>query len=127
MCRRDSTQENCICQADFLLTRNAFIQIYHSSDNLMVLAADGVYSPTARISGWKNETRHLAPALEYEVYVTDAEFKKHKDIVRFDIDAIKSGYGWSFPKKDHLSVGVGAFGVDKKKTDLKNLCSILCS
>ncbi|GAK96340.1 hypothetical protein JCM19294_1853 [Nonlabens tegetincola] len=87
-----------------------------------IIAADGVYSPTARMSGWKNETRHLAPALEYEVYVTDAEFKKHKDIVRFDIDAIKSGYGWSFPKKDHLSVGVGAFGVDKKKTDLKSLC-----
>jgi flavin-dependent dehydrogenase len=32
-----------------------------------VIAADGVLSPTAKMAGWKKDTRKLIPALEYEV------------------------------------------------------------
>ena len=72
-----------------------------------VIAADGALSPTAKMAGWKKDTRVLAPAIEYDIEVSDEEFKRLKDETRFDIDFIPGGYAWSFPKKNHLNVGVG--------------------
>jgi geranylgeranyl reductase family protein len=71
-----------------------------------VIAADGVLSPTAKMAGWKEDTRKLIPALEYEVEVPKEDFERLSKEVRFDIDAVPSGYAWSFPKKNHLSLGV---------------------
>lgn len=71
-----------------------------------VIAADGVLSPTAKLAGWKEDTRRLIPALEYEVEVPKEDFERLSKEVRFDIDAVPSGYAWSFPKKSHLSLGV---------------------
>ncbi len=86
----------------------------------IIIAADGAYSPVAKMAGWKTDTRALIPALEYEVYVTPEEYIKHCNSVRFDIDAIPAGYGWNFPKKNHFSIGVGCF---KKTTkNIKKLC-----
>jgi geranylgeranyl reductase family protein len=84
-----------------------------------VIAADGALSPTAKLAGWTTETRMMCPALEYELEVTDEEFEKHKHSARFDIDAAPLGYGWSFPKKKHLSVGVGNFMKTKKNPKLR--------
>ncbi|WP_299669907.1 geranylgeranyl reductase family protein [uncultured Polaribacter sp.] len=83
-----------------------------------VIAADGVLSPTAKLSGWK-ETRLLIPALEYEVEVNTEDFKRLSKSVRLDFDAIPMGYGWSFPKKNHLSIGLASFR--KVKVDFKKL------
>ncbi len=83
-----------------------------------VIAADGALSPTAKLMGWQ-ETRMMCPALEYEVEVTPEEFEKHKNSARFDIDAAPLGYGWCFPKKNHLSIGVGNFMKTKKNPKLK--------
>jgi geranylgeranyl reductase family protein len=71
-----------------------------------VIAADGVLSPTAKIAGWKEDTRKLIPALEYEVEVPQEDFERLSKEVRFDIDAAPNGYGWCFPKKNHLSLGI---------------------
>lgn len=71
-----------------------------------VIAADGVLSPTAKLAGWKEDTRKLIPALEYEVEVPKEDFERLSQEVRFDIDAAPSGYAWCFPKKNHLSLGV---------------------
>nr|WP_299033372.1 geranylgeranyl reductase family protein [uncultured Tenacibaculum sp.] len=73
-----------------------------------VIAADGALSPTAKMAGWKEDTRKLIPALEYEVEVSDKDFERLSKEVRFDIDAIPYGYAWSFPKKKHLSIGVAS-------------------
>jgi len=73
-----------------------------------IIAADGALSPTAKMAGWKEDTRKLIPALEYEVEVPEEDFNRLKDEVRFDIDAIPYGYAWNFPKKNHLSVGVAS-------------------
>ncbi|SEB35252.1 geranylgeranyl reductase family [Tenacibaculum sp. MAR_2009_124] len=73
-----------------------------------VIAADGALSPTAKLAGWKEDTRKLIPALEYEIEVSDEDFKRLSKEVRFDIDAIPYGYAWSFPKKKHLSIGVAS-------------------
>ena len=77
-----------------------------------VVAADGVLGPTAKLAGWK-ETRKLIPALEYEVGVSSADFDRLSKEARFDIDAIPQGYGWCFPKANHLSIGVGLFAPKK--------------
>jgi geranylgeranyl reductase family protein len=83
-----------------------------------VIAADGVLSATAKLTGWE-ETRLLIPALEYEVEVHKEDFERLSKSVRFDFDAIPAGYGWSFPKKNHLSIGLVSFR--KLKVDFKQL------
>ena len=81
-----------------------------------VIAADGALSPTAKLAGWE-DTRYLIPALEYEVEVSAEDFKRLSAEVRFDFDAVPLGYGWSFPKKNHLSIGVAS--ARRTKIDLK--------
>ncbi|AGA79158.1 geranylgeranyl reductase family protein [Echinicola vietnamensis] len=82
----------------------------------MIIAADGALSPTAKMAGWK-ETRTLIPALEYEVEVNAADFERLSKEVRFDVDTIPYGYAWSFPKENHLSLGVAS--ARKVRIDLK--------
>jgi geranylgeranyl reductase family protein len=74
-----------------------------------VIAADGALSSTAKLAGWKEDTRYLIPALEYEVELKPEVFERLKHEARFDIDFIPQGYAWSYPKKNHLSLGVGSF------------------
>lgn len=85
-----------------------------------IIAADGVYSQVAKMAGWKEDTRTLIPALEYEIHVPTSDFERLSKEIRFDIDAIPSGYGWCFPKKNHLSVGVAALLKDNNK--IKQYC-----
>jgi len=83
-----------------------------------IIAADGALSPIAKIAGWK-ETRTIIPALEYEVDVPAVDFERLSQNARFDIDAIPYGYGWCFPKKNHLSIGVAVVVKTNKKINLK--------
>jgi geranylgeranyl reductase family protein len=70
-----------------------------------VVAADGVYSPTAKALGWPDLPK-LAPALEYEIHVDAETFAKFGNVPRFDFNGINAGYAWVFPKRSHLSVGI---------------------
>lgn len=72
-----------------------------------IIAADGALSPTAKLAGWK-ETRKLIPALEYEVELKPEDFERLSKEVRFDMDSIPHGYAWSFPKKNHISLGIAS-------------------
>ncbi|ARV07446.1 geranylgeranyl reductase [Polaribacter sp. SA4-10] len=83
-----------------------------------VIAADGALSKTAKLTGWK-ETRLLIPALEYEVEVNADDFERLSKSVRLDFDAIPMGYGWCFPKQNHLSIGLASFR--KIKVNYKDL------
>jgi geranylgeranyl reductase family protein len=83
-----------------------------------VIAADGALSPTAKLAGWQ-ETRLMCPALEYEIKVSPADFDRLSKTVRFDMNVVPKGYGWCFPKKNHLSVGVGNFMKSTKTLNLK--------
>jgi len=73
-----------------------------------VVAADGALSRVARSTGWR-DGRHLIPALESELYVGDRLFESYSGAARFDVDVLPHGYGWVFPKREHLSVGVASF------------------
>jgi len=70
-----------------------------------LIAADGVHSAIAKAAGWSALPR-LAPALEWEVFLTDQEFERFGNRARFDFNLIEAGYAWIFPKRDHLSVGI---------------------
>lgn len=98
------------------------IQTIHTTEGdvtaKFIIAADGALSPIAKITGWK-ETRTIIPALEYEIEVPAADFERLSNDARFDIDAIPYGYGWCFPKKNHLSIGVAVVVKTNKKINLK--------
>jgi geranylgeranyl reductase family protein len=78
-----------------------------------VVAADGAVGTTARRAGFE-ETRRLIPALESEVTVEDPVYRAFSTQARFDVGQVPGGYGWVFPKKEHLSVGV----VSRKRGEL---------
>ena len=101
------------------LTFDDTITLHTSKGDLTtkyIIASDGALSPTAKLAGWK-DTRYLIPALEYEVEVSPEDFIRLSKKVRFDFDAVPFGYGWCFPKKNHLSIGVAS--ARRKKIDLK--------
>jgi geranylgeranyl reductase family protein len=84
-----------------------------------LVAADGATGPTARAAGW-TEPLVSAPAIEAEVTVPSRVFDRFADRARFDLGVPPGGYGWIFPKADHLSVGVGVFtrrGVRRRLRD----------
>jgi geranylgeranyl reductase family protein len=70
-----------------------------------VIAADGAMSAVARKTNWP-DNRRLVPALEYEIFVGDRLLEQFARSARFDVGAVPYGYGWVFPKKEHLSIGV---------------------
>lgn len=84
--------------------------------SLFVLAADGAQGTTFKKSGLKINRKNL-PAIECEIYVSDSDLERFSE-VRFDFGFIPGGYAWIFPKKDHLSVGLGAFSLRRGNVNL---------
>jgi geranylgeranyl reductase family protein len=70
-----------------------------------VIAADGAtgFSMTY-FKLYHNVIR--VPAVESEMIVDEETYNKFNKTARFDFGFVPHGYGWVFPKKDHLSVGV---------------------
>jgi geranylgeranyl reductase family protein len=71
----------------------------------LVAGADGVNSVVARSVGLMPE-REVGVAVEAEVAVSPAVLEAQGAYATFDFGALPGGYGWIFPKRDHLSVGV---------------------
>ncbi len=70
-----------------------------------LLGADGVYS-SVRASHFGRDVVTYAPAMEALVYVPDSVLARFENRVLFDFGGMPKGYGWIFPKKDHLNAGV---------------------
>ena len=70
-----------------------------------LVGADGVNSIVARTSGLLPK-RETGVAIEAEVLVPPAVLEAQGNFAVFDFGALPHGYGWIFPKKDHLSCGV---------------------
>lgn len=70
-----------------------------------VIGADGVLSTVARKAGWEHATRTI-PALEVELRVPPGVHARFAGVARFDFEAMEAGYGWVFPKREHLSCGI---------------------
>ena len=71
----------------------------------LVFAADGALSRIAKAAGF-GPPALAAPALEWELAVSDDLLERYGDAGRFDFDCVSDGYGWVFPKDGGLSVGV---------------------
>ena len=80
----------------------------------ILVAADGATGSTARAAGW-DAPLPTVPALEAEVEVSSPVLARHGECARFDLGVPAGGYGWVFPKADHLSVGVGVFAGDARR------------
>lgn len=74
----------------------------------IVVGADGVNSLVAKHLGLR-QGRPYGLTLEGEFEVPPDLMINYRGIMHLDLACIPSGYGWIFPKKDHLSVGIGTF------------------
>jgi geranylgeranyl reductase family protein len=73
-----------------------------------VIGADGGRSIVARKAGWKNRTK-VIPLVEWEVPVNEDLLETFSRSARFEFGPVPAGYAWIFPKKHHLSVGLGSY------------------
>lgn len=71
----------------------------------LLAGADGVRSVIARSLGLLPQ-RPTGVAIEAEVIVPDAALEAQGAYATFDFGALPHGYGWIFPKREHLSAGV---------------------
>lgn len=76
-----------------------------------VVGADGAGSCVARSLGLRRRAR-MGVALEAEVPVLpgDATLRRWHGAALFLFGTMSRGYLWVFPKRDHLSVGIGTLG-----------------
>jgi geranylgeranyl reductase family protein len=70
-----------------------------------LIGADGVFSQVRRAAFAPNLVTYV-PAVEALVTVAAEEAARIGDRVVFDFGGMPRGYGWIFPKRDHLNVGV---------------------
>ncbi len=81
-----------------------------------IIGADGAASVVARNLGFSFAKKNLAAGLEIE-------FPRQGDRAglsrpEFHFGILRWGYGWVFPKKETLTIGIG--GLTRKNPDLKN-------
>jgi geranylgeranyl reductase family protein len=96
------------CEARHVTARAEGVEIATAAGPItarFLVVADGATSPTATKLGWRHTYRR-APALEAEVSVPAPVLARFADVARFDFGVIPAGYGWVFPKRAHLSIGV---------------------
>jgi geranylgeranyl reductase family protein len=72
----------------------------------LVVGADGAYSVVARELGMKRNIEYNM-GLESELVVPEEELAKWKSRAQMDLGCIRGGYAWVFPKRNHISIGVG--------------------
>jgi geranylgeranyl reductase family protein len=82
-----------------------------TTDNIfrsrLVVGADGVYSVVSKELGMGRSIEYIV-GIESEIVVPKEELAKWKSRIQIDLGCIPGGYAWVFPKRDHLSIGVGS-------------------
>jgi geranylgeranyl reductase family protein len=73
----------------------------------IVIGADGARSIVAAGAGLMQRV-DLGIGLEAEISVPGQRLVQWEGLMGLDLGHMRGGYGWVFPKKDHLSVGVGS-------------------
>jgi len=82
----------------------------------VLIGADGVNSALARaLFGRAFDPDTIGFGLELEA--PRPAFEPHDMAVEIDFDAVRWGYGWSFPKAEITTIGVG--GVNARNADMK--------
>jgi geranylgeranyl reductase family protein len=79
-----------------------------SFEGRTLVAADGANGSTTKLAGLK--VRHLQGiAVEGNISPDGGIPEKWKDRLGFNFGDISGGYGWIFPKGDHLNIGIGGW------------------
>jgi flavin-dependent dehydrogenase len=88
-----------------------------------VLGADGCNGTSARALGLAEEIVH-GVALEANVPADAGRRARYRAAMVLEIAAVRGGYGWIFPKGDHLNVGVGGDAAEapRLREHLRRLC-----
>ena len=73
----------------------------------IAVGADGARSIVAAGAGLMQGV-DLGIGLEAEISVPGQRLVQWESLMGLDLGHMRGGYGWVFPKKDHLSVGVGS-------------------
>ena len=84
------------------------VAVYAGGDKYygrLLAGADGVNSTVARSAGLLLR-REVGTAIETELVVPREALEDQGAHATFDFGVLRHGYGWIFPKKDHLTVGV---------------------
>jgi geranylgeranyl reductase family protein len=74
-----------------------------------LIGADGANGIVARALGLARPGREAGVVLEGNVPAGDGLMAVWEHAVALDLGGIPGGYGWLFPKGDHLNVGVGGW------------------
>lgn len=88
-----------------------------------VIGADGASGETVKATNLRKNPK-IALAMEAEIpYDWNIENPNlNPELVHLEYGATQNGYGWIFPKKDHLNIGSGLFYTKNYKTsDIKSV------
>ena len=96
----------------------------------VLVGADGVWSTIAKKTGLIEDKRNVSISLCSEIPLTNKEMDEFFGKYRYGLLHLKvlglSGYGWVFPKKNHVNIGIGEINLERdKKINKKNLKKIL--
>ena len=101
---------DCIQQAQVINVSqtNAGVTVHireASYQGRFLIGADGVHSTIAKRTGFR---KPIPTSLCYEarLELPQNPANNHLDTITFDFGTLWWGYGWIFPKQDHLNVGV---------------------
>ena len=86
----------------------------------VLVGADGVYS-RVRSQLFPGAKPLMVPAIEALLWPGPAVLDMVGDSCIFDLGVIPAGYGWVFPKRDHLNVGLYRFARRPGNRDMKGL------
>jgi geranylgeranyl reductase family protein len=88
-----------------------------------LVGADGAYGVVAPALGL-SPCSEAAVALEGNLPCADSVLDGWRDLLALELGSLPGGYGWVFPKGDHVNVGVGAwrYAAPTLRGQLARLC-----
>src|SRR5438132_102421 len=95
-------------------------------DARIVIGADGANDASAQLLGLGGDIVH-GVALEGNVRHGDVDRERYRATMVIELGVVPGGYGWVFPKADHVNVGVGGWLAEgpRLRAHLKRLCGEL--
>ena len=90
----------------------------------VIIGADGVNGVSARALGIATE-RLFGVAFEGNAPMTPERERLHRSTLTLELATVPGGYGWIFPKGDHINLGVG--GWESEGPKLRDHLAILCA
>ncbi len=90
----------------------------YSFESQLVIGADGIWSVVAKKSGLGQNYRNFGVCIFQEVPINSIlinQYFPEKKLVHVHMRfGGLNGYGWVFPKKDHMNIGIGELWIQKK-------------